>query len=112
MRSSKQAMFDHQRALEPEVLALLRDLGESAPHVARLLSWVEPTKTLYRCLSRHTDPTKKLTRKLIGGGLAPQKTCTSIITKPAGGFSVYSNRVQPRWQVQGGIPHATAPLSD
>jgi hypothetical protein len=112
MRSSKRTMLDQQRALEPEMLALLCDLHEHAPRLARLLLFIEPTKTSYRCLGRHTHSTQKLTRKLAGGGLAPLETGIRIITQPAGGFSVYFSRVQLLWQVQGGIPHATAPLSD
>ena len=103
------------RPLELEVFVLLRDLYEHAPQVARLLILVEPTKTIYGCLGRHTSPTKKLTRKLASGGLAPQETCTRIITRPAGGFSLYSSRVHPGWQAfeQGGrSPHATTALSD
>ena len=100
------------RLLEPEVFALLRDLHEHAPRLARLLILVEPTKTIYRCLGRYPAPTQKLTRKLAGGGLASHETCTNDITQPAGGFSTYSSRAQPLWQVQGGVPHATAPLSD
>ena len=103
------------RPLEPEVFALLRDLHEHAPRLARLLILVEPTKTIYRCLGRHTDSTQKLTRKLAGGGLASHETCTSGKAQPAGGFSLHSSREMPGWQAfeQGGLsPHATAPLSD
>jgi hypothetical protein len=111
MRSSKQAMLDQQRALEPEVLALLRDLHEHAPHLARLLALVEPTKSIYGCLGQQRDPTTTLARGLQASGTSAIETCHSI-AQPAGGFSVYSSRVQPLWQVQGGIPHATGPLSD
>ena len=45
------------KPLEPEVFALLRDLHEHAPRLAWLLIFVEPTKTIYRCVGRHTDPT-------------------------------------------------------
>jgi len=102
------------RPLEPEVFALLRDIHEHAPRLARLLIFVEPTKTLYRCLGRHTDSTQKLTRKLASGGLASHETCTNAITQPTG-FSLHSSREIPGWQAfeQGGrSPHATAPLSD
>ncbi len=95
--------------LEPEVLALLRDLHERAPHLARLLIFVEPTKTLYRCLGRHTDPTTTLARGLHTSGASTSETCHRI-APPAGGFSVYSTRALPGWQVQGGSSHATAPL--
>ena len=103
------------RSLEPEVLALLCDLHERAPHLAGLLIFVEPTKTLYRCLGRHTAPTQKLTRKLAGGGLASHETCICGKAQPARGFSLHCSREIPGWQAfeQGGIsPHATAPLSD
>jgi hypothetical protein len=103
------------RPLEREVLDILRDLAESGPHLSRLLALVEPTKTIYGVLGLTTAPTRKLTRKLASGGLAPQETCTRIITRPAGGFSLYSSRVHPGWQAfeQGGLsPHATTALSD
>ena len=100
------------RPLELEVFALLRDLGESAPHVARLLSLVEPTKTIYVWLGRHTDPTHTLARNACRPRASASETCMSGIAQPAGGFSVYSSRVLSGWQVQGGVPHATAPLSD
>ena len=111
MRSSKQAMLDQQRALEPEVLALLRDLHEHAPHLALLLALVEPTKTIYGYLGQQRDPTTTLARGLHASGTSASETCISI-AQPAGGFSIYSNRALPSWQVQGGFSHATAPLSD
>jgi hypothetical protein len=97
------------RPLEPEVLALLRDLHEHAPRLARLLILVEPTKTLYGCLGRQRDPTTTLARGLHASGTSASETCHSI-AQPAGGFSVYSNSALPGWQVQGGFSHATAPL--
>ena len=102
------------RPLEPEVFALLRDLGESVPHLARLLIFVEPTKTIYGCLGWHIAPTQKLTRKLAGGGLASHETCTLGKAQPTG-FSLHSSREIPGLQAfeQGGISHhATASLSD
>ena len=117
MRSSKQAMFDQQRAqrqamhgpLEPEVLALLRDLHEHAPHLVRLLALVEPTKTIYGCLGQQRDPTTTLARGLHASGTSAIETCHRIV-QPAGGFSDYSTRALPGWQVQGGSSHATVPL--
>ena len=102
------------RPLEPEVFALLHDLYEHAPRLTGLLSLVEPTKTIYSCLGRHTDSTQKLTRKLAGGGLASHETCTRGKAQPIG-FSLHCSREIPGWQAfeQGGLsPHATAPLSD
>ena len=122
MRSSKQAMFDQQRAqektmhgpLEREVLDILRDLAESGPHLSRLLALVEPTKTIYGVLGLTTAPTRKLTRKLAGGGLASHETSTRGKAQPTG-FSLHSSREIPGWQAfeQGGrSPHATTALSD
>src|SRR5215467_11528264 len=90
--------------LEPEVFALLRDLGESAPHLAQLLALVEPTKTIYDVLGPTTTPTQKLTRKLATGGLASQETWTSGKAQPMC-FSLHSSREIPRWQAfeQGGL---------
>jgi len=103
------------RPLEPEVLALLRDLHEHAPRLARLLILVEPTKTIYRCLGRHTDSTQTLARGLQAFWASASETCTRGIAQSAGGFSLHSSREIPGWQAfeQGGLsPHATAPLSD
>ncbi len=74
------------KPLEPEVFAILRDLHEHAPHLTGLLIFVEPTKTLYRCLGRHTDPTQTLARGLHASGASASETCHRI-APPAGGFS-------------------------
>ena len=97
------------KPLEPEVFAFLLDLHEHAPRQARLLSLIEPTKTIYVCLGQHTDPTTTLARGLHASGASASETCHRI-APPAGGFSVYSTRALPGWQVQGGSSHATAPL--
>ena len=102
------------RPLEPEVLALLRDLHEHAPRLARLLILVEPTKTIYSVLGLGLDPTQTLARNAYRPRASASETCTSGIAEPTG-FSLHSSREIPGWQAfeQGGIsPHATAPLSD
>src|SRR5215470_6585616 len=102
------------KALEPEVFALLCDLNEHAPHLTRLLIFVEPTKTLYGCLGRHIDPTQTLARGLQAFWASASETCISGKAQPTG-FSPHSSREIPRWQAfeQGGrSPHATASLSD
>jgi hypothetical protein len=101
------------RPLEPEVFALLRDLHEHAPRLARLLIFVEPTKTICSAWVG-THATQKLTRKLACGGLASHETDISGKEKPIG-FSLHCSREIPGWQAfeQGGIsPDATTSLSD
>ncbi|SRR5260221_3779426 len=103
------------RPLEPEVFALLRDLHEHAPRLARLLILVEPTKTIYRCLGRHTDSTQTLAQNAGRPRASASETRAHGIAQPAGGFSLHSSREIPGWQAfdQGGLsPHATTPLSD
>ena len=102
------------RPLEPEVFALLRDLHEHAPHLARLLILVEPTKTIYNCLGRHTDSTQTLAQNAGRPRASASETRTRGIAQPTD-FSLHSSREIPGWQAfeQGGrSPHATTPLSD
>jgi hypothetical protein len=102
-----------QRSLEREVLGVLRELAESAPHLATLLALVEPTTSLYRRPSLAGDPTKKLAPAAKHCGLAISETDPIGKAKPTG-FSVYSSREIPGMQEdeQGGVSHhATAPLS-
>jgi hypothetical protein len=108
------SLFSRSSDLEPEVFALLRDLHQHAPRLTRLLILVEPTKTIYDCLSRHIDPTQTLARNACRLRASASETSTSGKAEPTG-FSLHSSREIPGLQAfeQGGISHhATASLSD